>query len=179
MESVRRIVAVAVVVGLSLSAGACTRQPIAVVTTSGTSAESPSPSATPSPTPPPVDPAATQQTCAQALAETSNGTQIFNVQIAALEQAAAVNDQAALVAAADAINKEFTALAATTATLAARPVSPQLKTALTDISAALSVMSSTAYTGTTVDIRKKLADFAAALNKACVPPASASPGPSS
>src|SRR5262252_8844528 len=158
MSSVRRILAAAAVVGLTLSAGACTRAPIAVVTTSATSSESPSPSATPSPTPPPVDPAATQQTCAQALAETANGTQIFNVQIAALEQAAAVNDQVALVAAADAINKEFTALAATTATLAAKPViSPQLKTALTDISTALTVMSSTAYTGTTVDIRKKLA----------------------
>ena len=58
---------------------------------------------------------------------------------------------------------------------AERPVAPALKTVLTDIATALTQMSSLSYTGTTVDIRKKLLDFAAAFTKTCTSPASASP----
>ena len=50
-----------------------------------------------------------------------------------------------------------------------------MKTVLTDIATALTQMSSLSYTGTTVDIRKKLLDFAAAFTKTCTSPASASP----
>ena len=80
-----------------------------------------------------------------------------------------------MVAAAEAINKQFVSLAAILTQLSERPVTPALKTVLTDIATALTQMSSLSYTGTTVDIRKKLLDFAAAFTKTCTPPASASP----
>ena len=102
-------------------------------------------------------------------------TKVFNDQIAALEQAPPRNDQAAMVAAAEAINKQFVSLAAILTQLSERPVTPALKTVLTDIATALTQMSSLSYTGTTVDIRKKLLDFAAAFTKTCTSPASASP----
>jgi hypothetical protein len=38
-------------------------------------------------------------------------------------------------------------------------------------------MSALSYTGTTVDIRKKLLDFAAAIARVCAPPATASASP--
>jgi hypothetical protein len=161
-----------------LAGVACGPVPVAVVTPTSDPAVSPSgtPSATPSPTPPPVDPAVVLEACSLASAATSGATKVFNDQIAALEQAAARNDQVAMVTAAEAINKEFVGLAATLSQLAQRPVSPELKTVLTDVAAALTQMSSLAYTGTTVDIRKKLLDFAAAFNRTCTPP-SPSPTP--
>ncbi len=138
-----------------------------------TASASPSPSA--SPTPPPLDPAVTADVCSLAAAATTSTTKVFNDQLAALEQAAARNDQSAMVAAAEAINKQFVSLAAILTQLSERPVASALKTVLTDIATALTQMSSLSYTGTTVDIRKKLLDFAAAFNKTCTSPASASP----
>jgi hypothetical protein len=159
-----------------LAGVACGPVPVAVVTPTTEPGLSPSetPSATPSPTPPPADPAVVLEVCTLASTATAGGTHIFNDQIAALEQAAARNDQVAMVAAAEAINKEFVGLAATLSQLAQRPISPELKTVLTDVAAALTQMSSLAYTGTTVDIRKKLLDFAAAFTRTCTP---ASPSP--
>jgi hypothetical protein len=133
-------------------------------------------SASPSPTAPPVDPAATTEACGLAAAATQTTTAIFNDQIAALEQAAAHNDQAAMVAAAEAINQQFVSLGSTFTQLAKRRISPELRTVLTDISTALEEMSSLAYTGTTVDIRRKLLDFSAAISGTCTPPSSAPAG---
>jgi hypothetical protein len=153
---------------------------VAVVSPTGDPSASPSGSASASPSPtaptaPPVDPEVTSEVCTLAAAATAGATSIFNDQIGALEQAAARNDQASMVSAAEAINKQFVQLAANLNQLAAYPVSPELKKVLTDIITAVNQMSSLSYTGTTVDIRKKLLDFAAAFTRTCV---QASPSPS-
>jgi hypothetical protein len=129
-----------------------------------------------SPTPPPVDPAATAEVCGLAVAATQTTTTIFNEQIGRLEQAAARNDQAAMVAAAEAINQQFVSLGNTFTQLAKRRISAELRTVLTDISTALEQMSSLSYTGTTVDIRKKLLDFGTAIGSTCIPPPSTPAG---
>jgi hypothetical protein len=122
----------------------------------------------------PVDPAVTADVCSLSSAATASTTKIFNDQIAALEQAAARNDQASMVRAAETINRQFENLAATLTQLSERPVTPALRTVLTDIATALTQMYALSYTGTTVDIRKKLLDFAAAFAKTCAAPGSAS-----
>jgi hypothetical protein len=136
---------------------------------------SPSASAAASPTPQPPDPAATAEVCGLAAAATETTTTIFNEQIAALEQAAARNDQAAMVVAAEAINEQFMSLGNTFTQLAKRRISPELRVVLTDISTALEEMSALSYTGTTVDIRRKLLDFGTAIGSTCATP---SPSPS-
>jgi hypothetical protein len=113
---------------------------------------------------------ATAEVCGLAAAATDTTTDIFNEQIAALEQAAASNDKAAMVAAAEAINKQFADLAEVFAQLAERPIAPELQVVLTDIAAALTQMAALSYTGTTVDIRKKLLDFTSAIEHTCAPP---------
>lgn len=167
----------AVIVAATLLATACTRIPVAVGSPSvepGPS-ESLTPSATLSPTPPPVDPATTLAVCTEASSATVLTTSIYNEQIASLEQAAARNDQATMIQAAGAINNQFVALADTLTVLSQRAVSQELKSVLADIATALRQMSSLAYTGTIVDIRKKLLDFAAAFQHTCPPPVSPSP----
>jgi hypothetical protein len=103
---------------------------------------SPDASPSPSPTPSPVDAAATMEVCGLAAAATQTTTTIFNEQIGKLEQAAARNDQAAMVAAAEAINQQFVSLGNTFTELAKRRISPELRTVLTEISTALEQMSS-------------------------------------
>jgi hypothetical protein len=175
----RLALGVVIVLALTLTATACT-QPVPVADQSPTASTSPATSLSPSPSPttPPEDPAVTADVCSLASAATSSTTKIFNDQIAALEQAAARNDQATMVRAAETINRQFANLAATLTQLAARAVSPALRTVLTDIATALTQMYALSYTGTTVDIRKKLLDFAAAFTSTCAPPASASATPS-
>jgi hypothetical protein len=133
-----------------------------------------SPQAQSSPTPPPADPVTTADVCAIAGNGTQATTQIFIAQMATIEEAAAHNDQAAVVAAAAAINAQFQGLAATLTELAKRQITPELRTALTDVATALTQLAAPSYTGTSVDILKKLADFAAAFDAACAPPATAS-----
>jgi hypothetical protein len=136
---------------------------------------SPSPTATA--TLPPADPVVTADACTIAANATQATTQVFSEQMGKLEEAAARKDQAAVVAAAAAINAQFQSLATTLTELAKRQVTPALKTALLDVAQALTQMASPSYTGTSVDILKKLADFAAAFASACAPPTSASPVP--
>ena len=170
---------VAVVI-VALTAAACHRSvPVATEAPSPDATASASPSVSLSPTSPPEDPAVTADVCNLASAATAGTTKIFNDQIAALEQAAARNDQATMVTAAQTINRQFANLAATMTQLAERPVSPALRTVLTDVATALTQMYALSYTGTTVDIRKKLLDFAAALAKTCAPPPPASASPAS
>jgi hypothetical protein len=160
---------------VALTATACQADPTPGPT--GTADATPTTSAAASPTAPPVDPAATAEVCGLATAATDTTTKIFNEQMAAFEQAAATNDEAAMLAAAEAINRQFTSLANTFTQLAQRPVAPDLRSVLTDIATALTQMSALSYTGTTVDIRKKLVDFTDALNRLCVSPtATASAG---
>jgi hypothetical protein len=151
-----------------LAAAACQGGlPAAGAATTATPSASAGPSSGPSPTPPPVDPLATVEVCGLAAAATATTITIFNEQIAALEQAAARNDQTAMVAAAKAINQQFVSLGEAFAELAERPVEAQLRIVLTDIAIALEQMSSLSYTGTTVDIRKKLVDFTLAIQGTC------------
>jgi hypothetical protein len=177
MRLARRVGVLAVGLLVLAAAAACGPVPVSVVSPTADPSAAPngSPSASPSPTAPPIDPEITREVCTLATAATNGATSIFNDRIAALEQAAAGNDQASMVAAAEAINRQFLQFSANLTQLAAYPISPELKTVLTDIITALNQMSSLSYTGTTVDIRKKLLDFAAAFTRVCGP---ASPSPS-
>jgi hypothetical protein len=173
----RALVGIGVTIGLALALAGCQGNPAPSPT--GTVDATATASTDVSPTAPPVDPAATAQVCGLAVAATRTTTKIFNDQMAAFEQAAATNDEPAMFAAAEAINQQFTTLATTFTQLSQRPIDPALRAVLTDIATALTQMSSLSYTGTTVDIRKKLIDFTDALNHACVSPtasSSAAPG---
>lgn len=173
-----RVAVIAMVVATATLAAGCQGSDpttTAMPTISPSESVSPSPSA--SPTPSPLDPAVTSDVCSLAAAANASTTRVFNDQIAALERAAADENQAGMVAAAETINRQFVSLAAILTQLSERPVSPELKTVLTEIAEALTDMSSLSYTGTTVDIRKKLLDFAAAFTSTCTPPGSASPTP--
>lgn len=128
---------------------------------------SPTSTVTSSLTAAPVDPLVTVEVCGLANAATGTTNTVFNEQVAAFEQAAARNDQAALVAAAKAMNEQFQSAAEAFTQLSERRVDPALQAVLAQIAEALTVMSSVSYTGTTLDIRKKLVDFTLALEAAC------------
>jgi hypothetical protein len=117
--------------------------------------------------PAPGDPATTRRVCIQTVALVASGTRFFNNEIAALERAAAKGDQAAMVAAAEAINTRFTQMAAALSSAAQKKVSPALQAVLTKGSALLSEIPSPSYAGATADIAKRLSDLAAALVTAC------------
>jgi hypothetical protein len=87
--------------------------------------------------------------------------------LAVLEAAAAKGDQAAMVAAAELIQKKFLDLAASLATLSQKFVDSDVKDALTAASATLKEISSESYPGTTQDTQKRLGDVAATFAKAC------------
>lgn len=151
----------------AMACGSETGTPAAAASADPSGSPSESVSLTPTPTEPPADPAATAEVCGLAAAAVETTTTIFNEQIAALEQAAARNDQAAMVEAAEAINEQFVSLGTTFTQLAKHRISPELRSVLTEISTALEQMSSLSYTGTTVDIRKKLLDFSSAIGGTC------------
>lgn len=170
------LVSGAALLTIALSVTACQRDPRSpglAASPDPSASSSASASASASPTPPPVDPAMTAEVCGLAAAATETTTTIFNEQIAALEQAAAHNDQAAMVLAAEAINQQFVNLGTAFTQLAKRRISPELRDVLIDISTALEEMSSLDYTGTTVDIRRKLVEFSTAIASTCAPPSSA------
>jgi hypothetical protein len=170
-------IGVGVTIALALALAGCEANPAPSPTSSVDATATASTDA--SPTVVPVDSAATAQVCGLAVAATGTTTKIFNDQMAAFEQAAATNDESAMFAAAEAINQQFTTLATTFTQLSQRPIDPALRAVLTDVATALTQMSSLSYTGTTVDIRKKLVDFTDALNHVCVSPtasSSAAPG---
>ncbi len=161
----RRVLALAVAATVVIAIAACTDDPA-----------QPGPSAQPStsasagltaPPPSPGDPAVTKQVCTDAVKVATDGTKIFNDQLVALEKAAAKGDQTAMVAAAEAIHKKFTEMAAALGTLSQKSVSPSVKAALTDASAALTEIASETYAGTMADTKKKLTDLALSFTKAC------------
>lgn len=152
---------------LTVACGSEPSLPAAAPTGSPSETPTASVSVSPSPSAPPVDPAATAEVCGLAAAAIETTTTIFNEQIALIEQAAARNDQATMVEAARAINEQFVSLGATFTQLTKRRISEELNTVLTEIAAALEQMSALSYTGTTVDIRKKLLDFSDAVASTC------------
>jgi hypothetical protein len=146
---------------------ACAAQPDAVpVGQVASAAPTATPTLTPTPTPT-ADPAMFTTVCADATQATSTATIVINDQLAILEQAAADGDQTRMVAAAEAINNQFTVLSASFTLQAQMLTSPPLSATLTDVSAALAEMASPRYTGTMVDIKKKMIDFAAAFAAVC------------
>lgn len=166
---------------LALSAGAgvvfaitaaCTAQPPSVPVRQVQGSESAAPTATSSPSPTPTpDPFITEQVCAEATEATAAASAVINDQLATLERAAAAGDQAGMVAAAEAINTQFTSLSARFATQAqVQSVSPPVQDTLADVSAALAEMASPRYIGTMVDIKRKMIDFAAAFVRVCGSP---------
>jgi hypothetical protein len=158
------VVAVATAVAAVLAAAGCH----AGVDPTLSSGALPTATTTATATPVPVDPMVTIEVCGLATAATATTTSVFNEQIAAFEQAAARNDQSALVASSKAINDQFDNAAQAFTTLSKRPAaSPDLQAVLAQIAQALTQMSSVDYTGTTVDIRKKLVDFQLALDSVC------------
>ena len=151
-----------------LVVAACTGQPGAVPV--GQVVESATPSATPTAAPiptPTADPAMIATVCAEATQATATVTLIINDQLAVLEQAAADGNQAVMVAAAEAINNQFTTLSASFAARAQILTSPQLSQTLSDVSAALAEMASPRYLGTMVDIKREMIDFALAFAAIC------------
>jgi hypothetical protein len=179
-----RVLAMGITLSVSMALAACDdnagramQLPTSSETASPSSAASPSPTPSPSQT---VDPAATAEVCGLSKTSMTTTVNIFNAQMAAFEQAAAHGDNPAMLNAAKAINEQFVSLANTFTQLAKRDVSNELRTVLTDISTALTEMSSLTYVGTTTDIRKKLTDFTAALDSTCATPTSTgSPTPTS
>lgn len=160
----RRVLACAAVATVVFAAGACTGDSQAGPSQPTTSASAGLGTTLP---PAPGDPGVTRQTCTAAIKVATAGTKVFNDQLAALEKAAAKGDQTAMVAAAEAINKEFLAMASALGALSQKTVSPSVKAALTDASAALSDIASETYTGTMADIKKKLTELGASFTKAC------------
>jgi hypothetical protein len=105
--------------------------------------------------------------CTEATAATAAATAVINDQLGILEQAAAAGDQARMVAAAEIINTQFRTLSATFALRSQTLTSPALNRTLIDVSEALAEMASPRYTGTMVDIKKKMIDFSAAFTAVC------------
>lgn len=118
-------------------------------------------------TPPPPDAAVTRQVCAVAERTASRGLRVFTHHMAALETAAARNDQTAMVAAATAITTEFAAMAATLGSLSKRSVSAPVRVALVDASASIRQMGSIEYVGTPADQHEELREVADAFAEAC------------
>jgi hypothetical protein len=170
---VRRVwtsVAVAAATGVTIFVTtACTgdAKPASTASPSSTASASVRPSASPTGSAFPGDPAVMAQTCTKASKILADGTKLFNDQLAVLEKAAAKGDQTGMAAAATAISTEFTAMATELAPLAQASVSSQLRSTLTTAAGALTDLGSSAYSGTTADTKRKLADLSAALSKAC------------
>lgn len=164
-----RVWALAAAVAAVFAAAACTVRPAPQPQPAPTAAPTTSAPAVALATPPasPGDPAVTKQVCVTATAAAVEATKVFTDQIALLEAAAAKDDRTAMVAAAEAIQKELVELAASLATLSQQQVSPAVRSALTDGYAVLKEISSESYPGTAADIQKRLSDLAAGFAKTC------------
>jgi hypothetical protein len=161
----RRVLAVAIAIMVAFAAlAACSRGPHTVAPMT---LPAPSVISVASPTPSAADPNLTLQVCTAATLAAADGTKLFNDQWARLEKAAAKGDQAAMVRAAELIQRTFVELAAGLGAMSRRSVSPQVKLALAEGSAVLTEISSQKYAGTTADISRELADIAAGFAKAC------------
>jgi hypothetical protein len=114
-----------------------------------------------------ADPAATNHACAYAIRAAGETTKVLNDQYAALERAAAAGDENGMVSAAEVINSKFVEVARALAALAQPTVNPIVRRALTQAAAALRYISSVAYPGGQVEIKKKLAELSTAFGRAC------------
>jgi hypothetical protein len=113
------------------------------------------------------DPLLTQQACTAAALSAFDSTRLFHSQMAVIERAAADDDTATLIAAANLIQRSFVQLAHGLAQLSHRQLSPEVAQALQEASQTVTEISSNTYAGTTADISSKLADVTTSVLTAC------------
>lgn len=155
---------------LTLVVAGCSARPhtIPAAEIGGSLSPSPTPSPTPTPTP---DAFITRQVCNEVTEATAAASAIIDERLEAVEHAAAEGDQAAMVEAAEAINTQFLSLSTRFAAQSQVPsLSPPVQETLADVSEALAEMASPRYIGTSVDIKREMIDFSAALTRVCTAP---------
>jgi hypothetical protein len=119
------------------------------------------------PSPGAFDPLLTQQACTAAALSTFDSTRLFHSQMAVIERAAADDDTATLIAAANLIQRSFVQLAHGLALLSHRSLSPEVAQALQEASQTVTEISSNTYAGSTADVSTKLADVTTSVLTAC------------
>jgi hypothetical protein len=171
MRRLKLPVAAGVVVLASIVATGCSGAPartgLAAAVEERPSGSVSAPVALPSASAGAFDPLLTQQACTAAALSAFDSTRLFHNQMAVIEQAAADDDTAKLIAAANLIQRSFVQLAHGLALLSHRPLSPEVAQALLTASQTVTEISSNTYAGSTADISSKLADVTAAVLTAC------------
>jgi hypothetical protein len=115
----------------------------------------------------PADPRLTRQICAAAVRAAGEVLEVFNVQLAALERAAARGDESTMVEAAEVIIEQVTEASAALRVFAQKAVTPRVRLALSRAAATLAEIASASYNGSPTDIRTTLSGLGPALTKAC------------
>ena len=123
------------------------------------------PTPTPAPTAAPVD--LTLQACTAAAISAVDSTRLFHNQMAVIEQAAADDDTAALIAAANRIQRSFVQLAQGLSTLSTKPLRPDVAETLREAARSMTEISSSTYAGSTADINSRLTDLTTSVLTAC------------
>jgi hypothetical protein len=119
------------------------------------------------PSPAAFDPLLTQEACTAAALSAFDSTRLFQSQMAVIERAAADDDTATLIAAANLIQLSLVQLAHGLALLSHRPLSPEVAQTLREASQTVTEISSNTYAGSTADISTKLADVTTSVLTAC------------
>jgi hypothetical protein len=163
----------AVVLAAAVASG-CTTAATTTTTTTAHSElaaaanERPSPDATADvPAASGVDPMLTRQACTAAAISAVDSTRLFHNQMAVIEQAAADDDTAALIAAANLIQRSFVQLAKGLAVLSTKPLTPEVAQAFREAARSMTEISSNTYAGSTADINTRLTDLTTSVLTAC------------
>jgi hypothetical protein len=114
-----------------------------------------------------VDPMLTRQACTAAAISAADSTRLFHNQMAVIERAAADDDTAALIAAANRIQRSFVQLAHGLSMLSTKPLSPEVAQAMRDAARSMTEISSSTYAGSTADINTRLTDLTTSVLTAC------------
>ena len=114
-----------------------------------------------------IDPLLTRQACTAAAISAVDSTRLFHNQMAVIEQAAADDDTAALIAAANLIQRGFVQLAKGLAVLSTKPLSPGVVEAFRAAARSMTEISSNTYAGSTADINTRLTDLTTSVLTAC------------
>jgi hypothetical protein len=114
-----------------------------------------------------VDPMLTRQACTAAAISAVDSTRLFHNQMAVIEQAAADDDTAALIAAANLIQRSFVQLAKGLAVLSTKPLSPEVALAFREAARSMTEISSNTYAGSTADINTRLTALTTSVLTAC------------
>jgi hypothetical protein len=114
-----------------------------------------------------VDPLLTRQACTAAALSAADSTRLFHSQMDVIERAAADDDTATLIAAANLIQRSFVQLAHGLAVLSNKPLSPEVALALKQAAQSMTEISSNTYAGSTADISTRLTDLTNSVLTAC------------